>query len=194
MQITDFEDKKFLRSYLKDQRSRLDKKVKENADCLIFSRFLNLDEINLATNVLTYVSCGFEVDTLQIISALLSQGKTLFSPVCKSGGIMDFYNFNSLSELVPAKMGLLEPDAKKSSLFDISSSAVCITPALGFDQRGFRIGYGGGYYDRFFAKSKDILKIGLCYDDFLFDKLITDDYDLPVDIIITETQTVKLHS
>jgi len=63
---------------------------------------------------------------------------------------------------------------------------VCLVPALCFDKHGYRIGYGKGFYDRFFSEHKVMLKVGLCYEVFLIDKIITDENDVSVDMIITE--------
>ena len=59
-------------------------------------------------------------------------------------------------------------------------------PAICFDEKGFRIGYGKGFYDRFFSENKCFLKVGLCYNEFVIDEIFSDDNDIAVDLIITE--------
>ena len=94
---------------------------------------------------------------------------------------MDFYLVKNLNDLVNGKFNIM---VSKSSVNDYCNS-ICITPGICFDKAFYRIGYGKGYYDRFFNTYNGI-RIGLCYDDCLIDDAYHDSYDMPVDIIVTD--------
>ena len=95
---------------------------------------------------------------------------------------MKFIKINSLSDLQPGAYGILEPkDGEEITDF---TDSVCITPALSFDEKGYRLGYGGGYYDRFLADYTGV-SVGICYEEFI-GGIVTEEYDLPVDIVVTE--------
>ena len=101
---------------------------------------------------------------------------------------MSFHLVNDLNELQNGKFSLKEPDInlpKWEYNDDFKSDAICIIPALAFDEAGYRLGYGKGYYDRFLS-GKNITRIGVVYSEFIIDKLPLGRYDLPVDFIVTE--------
>lgn len=128
-----------------------------------------------------YYSYGSEADTHAIIEMLLSSGKKVYLPRVE-GDIMVPVPYASGAELVKNSLGIKEP-AGQAYEGDIE---VCIAPLLAVNSKGYRLGYGGGYYDKFFASHPDILKAGLgyslqqCEDDF------GEQHDVPLDIFICE--------
>jgi len=85
---------------------------------------------------------------------------------------------------------------KKEYVREISSEEidVVLVPGLIFREDGFRIGYGGGYYDRFLRDAKSVVKIGLCYEMQIYEDIPVDIYDIPVDYIITEKRIIDCKS
>ena len=81
----------------------------------------------------------------------------------------------------------MEPYGTENDIVDLSENIICIVPGLTFDLNGYRLGYGGGYYDRFLCENNRLITVGLCYQNNLTDKLIINQYDMPVNYIITET-------
>ena len=94
----------------------------------------------------------------------------------------------ALEELESGSFGVREPSlAAPQYNMDLDGQALCLVPGLCFDNKGYRLGYGKGYYDRFLAKFRGVT-LGLCYNDFLQDCLPVGDYDLPVQQIATENR------
>lgn len=188
MQIT---NKSEQRAKYKALRCSLDSKTKMLSDKLIYNRFVEFSESNTADLYLLYVSNGFEIDTKAIISRLLENGKNIAVPKClKNTNKMRFYIINSLDQLSSGMYGILEPNDECPPITD-TGNAICVVPAICFDGRGYRIGYGKGFYDRFFSENDVALKIGLCYDEFVISEVCSDRYDVAVDGIITENQFIK---
>lgn len=151
----------------------------ENLDNLIYNYIIGLDEFIYARDILIYYSINDEIDTLKLIKYSLEHKKRVFIPRCDDD--MDFYLVKNLNDLVNGKFNIM---VSKSSVNDYCNS-ICITPGICFDKAFYRIGYGKGYYDKFFNTYNGV-KIGLCYDDCLIDDTYHDCYDIPVDIIVTD--------
>ena len=111
---------------------------------------LELPQFHRAKALLLYLSMGSEVDTWGIFEQALAAGKEVFAPRClDKQGHMAFYRVDSREDLVAGAFGLLEPDPARCPLWQGESGALCLVPGLAFDEEGFRLGYGKGYYDRF---------------------------------------------
>lgn len=176
--------KKTLRRSLMDRRRKMDENGRKIADKKIYTKLTELPEIKNAEIILTYISSPIEVDTRMLAEYLLSVGKTVAAPLCV-GKDMKFMTIKSLSDLRKSSFGVDEPVGGEE-ITDMKN-AVCITPALSFDENGFRLGYGGGFYDRFFA-ANSCLSVGICYDDFI-GEIPVGEFDRQVDILVTENRT-----
>ncbi len=148
-----------------------------------------------AKNILTYVSTGSEADTFELIKISVSDGKCVYVPKVY-GREMLFIQIHSVDELSAGSFGILEPvkdepvwrpskvcDACKEKFTDL-----CIMPGLAFDRDFNRIGYGGGFYDRFLADSDGIYRMALCFECQLFENLSAEDTDVKPDCIVTEKE------
>jgi len=145
-----------------------------------------------AKQVLCYYPLGDEINTLKIISAALANGKRLALPVCSDkNGNMNFYYINSLNDVAEGTFGIFEPIIEKCPFAEDFSDAVCIVPALTYDRRGYRLGYGKGYYDRFLSKYK-VVSVGLCYNELLCSELPCEEHDMYVGNICTDNCLIKL--
>jgi len=147
-----------------------------------------LPEYKEAETVLLYCAVGSEADLMPLARTALSEGKTVAFPKCGEGGRMSFYSVTELSCLVPGKYGIPEPPEKAPVLSFYG--AVCFVPALSFDVEGYRLGYGGGYYDRFLADFCGV-SIGVTFDDTLAERLPREKYDKKTDYIVTESKVKK---
>lgn len=174
-----------LRARFAEMRKGLSKEHRQKMDLEIESRLLCSEEYAEADMILTYVSVKLEPDTLGIIHAAFANGKRVAVPKCTEGNNMDFYFIKSADDLVKGKYGLSEPDTDKCKKANPTEKSLCIVPALSFDAKGFRLGKGGGYYDRFLKDFKG-KSAGLCYHSFLRLSLPKEAFDIPVDIIVTE--------
>lgn len=181
-----------LRRELLERRGRLVPEEREAVDAAIAQRVAESPLFREAAAVFTYVSVGEEVDTRALIRAALSCGKLVAVPRCVSGTrLMEWHRIASLDDLRPATFGIPEPTPSAESLIDpsVSSPALALVPGLAFDCAGFRIGYGGGYYDRFLAQFPGTT-LGLVREAFLLPSLaaldVLDSFDQPVSWLATE--------
>lgn len=144
-----------------------------------------LPEFVQAHTVLLYLATGEELETAPILQEALRLGKTVGVPRCEGPGQMRFYRYLPEHPPAPGAYGILEPDAACCPPVTRWEGSLCITPGLAYDRTGHRLGYGGGYYDRFFAGYSGI-RLGLCYQRLLLPALPTGPDDRPVELVVTE--------
>ena len=159
-------------------------------DC-ITQKLLATSEYAEATTVLTYVSVSSEVSTRMFIESALRDGKTVAVPRCLPGHRLEFVAITSLDQLIAAPFGLLEPPKELPALAEKQMDAsICIVPALLVDTKGYRLGYGAGFYDRFLL-SYSGKRICLAYHQNLsVDLLPRTPFDVAVDMVITESEVL----
>lgn len=179
-------EKKQLRKIFRERRAKI--KDREEKDKIIQKYILNMPEVRKADTVLVYVSYNSETSTRLIIEDILKSNKNLAVPRCLENGVMEFIYINSVDELRSGAYGIPEPSGNRKAV--ITSDTVCIVPALSFAPDGTRLGYGGGYYDRFLSENSIVYKIGICYDELVSEKLPSEEYDIKVQTIITEERKV----
>lgn len=179
-------DKKELRKIFRQKRNGISEKSEK--DFKIAERVLNSARVKNSDNILIYVSYGSETDTHFIIEKLLESGKNVAVPRCLENGIMEFIYIKSLDELSAGAYGISEPSGNNKAL--ITEDTICIVPAFSFASDGTRLGYGGGYYDRFLEKS-EIYTIGICYDEMFSESLPSEKHDIKIKTVITEERTVQ---
>lgn len=186
------EIKKKLRAESKQFRGALAFSEKLKKDEEIFKRLIALPEYQNARMVLTYVSTLIEVSTFRLIAYSLEHGKIVAAPRCAEGKIaMDFYEIRSMADLEKAAFSVLEPIPAQCKRVTDFSRSVCVVPGLMFDGRGYRLGYGKGYYDRFLNRY-DGFNIGICYNECIKNRLPHGRYDISVDVIVTQKQVKRL--
>ncbi len=166
--------------------------VGENSN-IIANKLFSLNAINKASIILIYYSIHNEVNTHGIIEKLILMNKKVALPICKQDkNDLSFSIISSISELKSGSFGIMEPDPDKFSFVHPEAIDIVIVPGIAFDRVGNRIGYGKGYYDSFLSLlSHSQLKIGLCFDFQIFDKLPYDSFDVPVDCVITESLVIQ---
>ena len=183
-------DKKALRKTLKQQRSDLGADARARIDSAIAEHCVALPEFQAADTVFSYLSVGDEVDTRAIIRAAWAAGKRVAVPRCVAGTrLMDWYAIDSFEGLETSSFGIEEPVADPTRALDPATAgkrALAIVPGLAFNAEGFRIGYGGGFYDVFLSTFSGA-SIGLCRTPFFNTVDVPRDaHDLPVDIVVTD--------
>ena len=115
----------------------------------------------------------------------MNEGKTVCSPICeKENRNMIFYKINSLDELVEGYYGIKTPPEKKENIVEKDMIDLILVPGVGFDKDNYRIGFGGGYYDRYLKDYKGYT-ISLAFKDQIIDKVPINEFDLPVNLVIT---------
>ena len=149
--------------------------------------------------VLLFFPVKGEPDILPLAQRLVENGKKIAFPISHTTTCtLEFKVVSDTDELVRGAYGIPEPPTGAKTLTDTSRCA-CLVPALGFDRRGMRIGYGKGYYDRFLSCFEGV-SVGIAFADFVTDRLPCDQTDIPVKMIVTERgvilpdETVQKHS
>ncbi len=181
--------KKELRATGKEYRKGLSLRRKAEMDEAIFQQLVALPEYRAARMVITYVSTPIEVATFRLIEDALRRGKTVVAPRCVPNTVaMDFYRINGMADLEPASFSVLEPKTDRCEKITDFSDSICVVPGLLFDEQGYRLGYGKGYYDRFLSGYRSAT-VGICYEACIRPTLPRGRYDRRVDRLITEAKT-----
>lgn len=186
------EEKKALRNKILSIRDSLNNNEKELMDNKIFNELVNTDLYKKAVNIFIYISFSNEINTRNIIEKAFEDKKNVFIPkVYKDDKSMKAIKLNSFNELKKNSMGILEP-MDDSNFIEKENIDLIIVPGVVFDNECNRIGYGGGYYDRYLEdiKSKGN-KIALAYDLQIVDEIECESHDIKVDYIITNTIIIK---
>ena len=180
------EKKAALRGFYAKKRAEMPLDNKKAAEELIFENLVGTREYSAARVIMTYVSVNGELDTRKLIEKALSDKKAVAVPKCVKGTrLMDFYVIKSLDDMDKGAFSLLEPNEQKCKKLCLSDGVLMIVPGFCFDENGFRVGYGGGYYDRFLC-GKKIPTAGLCFESCFIESIPKDNFDIPTDIVITE--------
>ena len=179
-------DKKKVREEIIKKRNNLLPEIKKEYDALIFKQLIESDIYNKSKKIFTYVSFGSEVDTKKFINYAISDNKDIYVPKTdKVNKEMLAIKINSLNNMDVDKWGILEPkDVDKSKVGD--NFDLIIMPGVAFDINGNRIGYGGGYYDKYISKINDTcIKLALAYELQIVKNIKSEIHDIKVDFIIT---------
>lgn len=180
-------NKKALREAILALRKNQPKEDKFKSDKKIISTLTDLEIYKKAKTIFVYVSVNEEVNTRRFIEEALGLGKIIAVPKTYKGSKeMKAVIINSLEDLGPARFNLLEPK-DDSKILEKEEIDLIVVPGAVFDFNLNRIGYGGGYYDRFL---KDIEfknnKVALAYDFQVLDKIEVESHDMKMDLVITE--------
>lgn len=163
-----------------------EKKIKNKKITQLFIRFLQEKKVS---SVLLYASFGSEVETWQIFKYCVEHSiKTAYPKVNREKKELELYWVNSFDELKPGYKSILEPTfCKRASIQDIGIIAV---PGVAFDEQCFRVGYGGGFYDKLLLQKKG-LSIGLAFEEQIVECLPKESHDQKVDLIITDRRVIN---
>lgn len=181
--------KKELRRSLLEQAGSLPESVLAASDRAIAARLSALPGYQRAASLFIYVSVKREPDTRQLIEAALAQGKKVAVPLCRTGGRMEARQIQSLSQLRPAAFGLLEPQ-ESAGVVPPEEIDFVVVPCVACDQKGRRLGYGGGYYDRYLAQSRGWFVACLCREEMLVEQLPAEPHDILMPCIVTEKRSL----
>lgn len=175
-----------LRIQIKTMRKNIDNNHKKLLDINIFKNILKCEAFNNAETVLVYNSTKIEAGTELIIKHCLENGKKTALPRCMKDRLMKFYYYGDNTILKKSAFGIMEPIEDEKNEVKSFENTVCILPGLAFDKEGYRLGYGGGFYDRFLSVHENIIPIGICYSDNIIDRLVRNEFDRRAAYVITE--------
>lgn len=157
----------------------------------IRDQILALPKFRSADSVFYYMSFGSEVKTDNIPN--LGFGKTFAVPKTFPGSKMKFLAVDGTTRFNRSRFGIQEPES--GMIIEPSESSIMIVPGVGFDEDCSRLGYGGGFYDRYFAEMhtsgrSGFLKVGVCFDCQMADGLPSEPTDIKMDIVVTESRVI----
>jgi 5-formyltetrahydrofolate cyclo-ligase len=176
-------EKKELRALVREKKRALTPAQIESCSSRLAERLYQSPYWQEAKAVYGYLSFNQEVRTLPILTRALAEGKRVAIPKVY-GKEMRFIWMDDLSLTAKSAFGVPEPVADGPVADD--PEALILLPGVAFDRAGNRCGYGGGYYDRYLAAHPGHRTAALCYDFQLFDRLETEEYDLPADVVLAE--------
>ena len=192
------ERKHALRARFKQVRRELGEDSRVVADAGIEAGLIALPEFADAEVLLTYLDFGPEVRTRGIIQAAWDAGKVVALPWCVPGTHeMRWYRVTSFDALVRSKLGVEEPvpSSVNEQTLATGQRMLALIPGLTFDDAGYRLGYGGGFYDNFLARF-DGVSVGLCREAAWSRNLraegIIDEHDLPVQLVVSEARVAHV--
>ncbi len=187
--MTDAAKKKLRKDVLR-LRDNLPQEERERMSQSIGERFTSLRPVQECRSLMIFLSFGSEVNTDYIIARAWQQQKRVLVPLCKpETREMTVFAIETFADVEPGYFGIREP--KKNSLQPVAKEEIelVVVPAVAFDRRGYRVGYGGGYYDRF-LQDMQVPKIGLAFSCQLVPEVPVGPYDLPVPGILTEKEYI----
>ena len=191
-----FNEKKALRKEILTRRKNIDAAEKGEMDKKILDRFFESKYYKEAKNIFIYISYDSEINTREIINKAFKDGKKIYVPRTEfETRLMDAVEITSFDNLIKSSYGILEP-SKEVLQINPNELDLIVVPGVAFDRNGGRMGYGAGFYDRYFKKiNKDnikrIVKLALAYDFQVLEKVPMSVQDVPVDFIITEKEFIS---
>lgn len=184
-------DKKELRKVMKRKRSSLSaERILMYSGC-IAERLVSRREYEDASVVLAYISFSSEVNTHFLIEKAWRDGKRVAVPKCVGDRELCFEYIESFDDVAPGRYGIMEPVTDRSVDYSKEENCLLLLPGVAYTKEGDRLGYGGGYYDRYLAKHEDIRSVMLAYSLQQADSLPVDETDIPADMIVTEIDCIE---
>lgn len=178
--------KKELRKKAKALRNDITPMIHQKKSLAAAIYFLKSDLYKNAKIIFSYLPMRTELNTLPILKQAWQDGKSVAVPITKENRQMYFVSIGSLEEVKIGRFGILEPQKTEKEILP-QEGDVFLVPALLFDRMGNRLGYGGGYYDTYFASHTMGARIGICFKVQISSEILPiEKTDLAVDNIVTE--------
>lgn len=183
-------EKKELRLAMQEQLKQFTYKQYEIFSNEIQQQFLASSFVKDAHVIALTISMFPEVETRTLIERLWALGKSVAVPKCRpSTKEMDFYIIHSFEQLETVYMNLLEPIQEQTTYVDPKAIDLLVVPGIVYDRTGYRIGYGGGYYDRYLTLC-GAKTISFCFEQQIVAKVPKNSYDYPIDGLLTERRFI----
>ena len=174
-------DKKALRKQIRDLKREMSLEQITAKSAALMEKFCATRQYREAKTLYGYLPYNQEVRTVPILEKALADGKRVAVPKVY-GDVMRFIYLDDLTAVEKSDMGIPEPVADGPVAED--PTALVLMPGVVFDPAGHRIGYGGGFYDKFLSGEPNHPTVALCYDFQVFPNLETEEFDVPVDVVL----------
>lgn len=183
-------EKRELRRRVREELSALSRSELVRSDDALFARFLALPQVEAARTIFAFWGIpGKEPDTSRLIGELVRRGKTVGLPRMLPEHRMEVRRYDPDRPLVKVSFGISEP-GEDCPLLEREDIGLVLVPAVCYDRLGYRLGFGGGYYDRWLEGFSGV-KVGLCREAVLRDAVPTEAHDAKVDILLTERESLS---
>lgn len=184
-------EKKELRRQVREELSALSRSELVRSDDALFARFLALPQVEAAKTIFAFWGIpGKEPDTSRLIGELVRRGKTVGLPRMQPEHRMEVRRYDPDRPLVKVSFGISEP-GEDCPLLDRENIDLVLVPAVCYDRRGYRLGFGGGYYDRWLENFSGVT-VGLCREAVLRETVPTEAHDAKVELLLTEKESLSL--
>ena len=189
---TTFLLKRKLRKEIREKRDSIKITDRKKISKIIAEKFFKTGFYTGSDKILAYYPFGSEIDTAIIIRRALKNNKKIILPKVY-GRELKLYYVNKLSEqLEKGKYGILEPISSLCRPAGVKDIDLAVIPGLGFDKDLNRLGYGKGFFDRFLRLlPEEVKKIALCFDVQVIGNIPVSEYDIKIDLLITESRTYR---
>lgn len=174
-------DKKELRSQIRARKRAMTEEEIVSRSEALGRLFVQSEAYKAAKTIYGYLPYNQEVRTVPMLEQALKDGKRVAVPKCY-GEEMKFLYLDDLTQVAPGYANIPEPVADEPVADD--PTALVLMPGLAFDPQGHRIGYGGGFYDKFLSAEPNHPTLALCYEFQMLPHLETEDHDIPVDTVL----------
>lgn len=187
---TTAEAKKALRAQLRQAMTALTPQERRKSDQALFDRFLSLPQVQAADTLFLFWGIpGREPETEYLVRELTRQGKRVGLPRMLPGHRMEVRQFDPSTPMCKVSFGIWEPP-EEAVLLTREEIDLALIPAVCYDGRGYRLGFGGGYYDRWLAGFAG-RTAGLCRDALLQRQIPVEAHDARVELVLTETRLIQ---
>jgi len=189
------ESRQDLRKRILGARDRLSSAERSRKSLAVMNNFWQLPELSRWSTLFVYVDFRSEVETVELIKKCIGQGIRIAVPLVDASAVsmIPLQITDPENDLAPGYYNIPEPDLKKSPRVNPGEIDAAVIPGSVFDIYGGRLGYGGGYYDRFLVNDAPQAKrIGFAFELQLVDKVPLEPHDQPLDILITEKRAVNI--
>lgn len=183
-------EKHELRARLRRMREKLDPAACARHEEALARLLTGLDELRAVSVVLAHAATSDELDPAIAVRMLEARGVRVAYPRIEPKARLGLH-FADPSELEPSRYGIREPaiSAPRAAYDEIDAVLV---PGLAFDERGLRLGRGGGYYDRLLPLLRpDAVRIGIAYDEQVLERIPAEDHDVEMDLVVTPTRVLR---
>ena len=176
-----------LRVKCKKERDALSKSTVLTWSSGLCRHLIAFPKIQEAENLLLYYPLGKEASLLSLLPEFFGKKHLFFPVTVKDGGLL-FFEPKSPDDFEKGHFGVMEP-ASRDQVFSsdvMYGKTIALVPGVAFDRKMSRMGYGKGYYDRFFAQSGEIYKIGICFSMQIVKEIVANPWDVPMDVLCSE--------
>ncbi len=185
----DYMTKKEIRAEVKRRRAEADLETLHADSARILERFVALAEYREADLLLAYVDAKREVETKLLMRRAWQDGKKVAAPRVDGDGVMHYYYIEDFDDLESGSFGIMEP--KKSCPLCEAETGLMLMPGVAFDECCHRVGYGGGYYDRYLERHPGLGHIAIAFEFQVFPEVPFEEHDILPQMLVTEERIRK---